>query len=143
MVDFNLINSLDQDVSFETELAEALGTESINDDTIASVMGEMVAGFQSGMLLKGRIVGTVGDDVVIDVGLKSEGLIPVSEWDDRSSIDVGDEVDVWLYAGQQLVTISKSPTARIALRTIEDNLHSLPKQLVVFEDCYTDIHCHL
>jgi len=45
-------------------------------------------------ILIGRVVGFAGDDVVIDVGLKSEGLIPKNEFDDASSIEMGMEVNV-------------------------------------------------
>ncbi len=52
--------------------------------------------FKTGSILKGRVVGRAGDDIVVDVGLKSEGLIPAGEWDDHSAVDVGDDVQVWL-----------------------------------------------
>jgi len=42
------------------------------------------------------VVGRAGDDIVVDVGLKSEGLIPAEEWDDSGSVEPGDEVQVWL-----------------------------------------------
>ena len=47
-------------------------------------------------LLKGRIVEVTKDFVVIDVGLKSEGLVPISEFSDTSEIYVGNEVEVFL-----------------------------------------------
>ena len=49
-----------------------------------------------GSILAGRVVGRAGDDIVVDVGLKSEGLVPQGEWDDHTEVDVGDEVQVWL-----------------------------------------------
>jgi len=117
MVDYNLINSLDQDDStIEKELADALGPEESSDDAIATAIDETIGHFQPGTILKGKIVGTVGDDVVIDVGLKSEGIIPKNEWDDKSSIDVGDEIDVWLDTVESdsgLVVISKRKADRL------------------------------
>src|SRR5690606_16974973 len=56
------------------------------------------------------------DDVIIDVGLKSEGVVPINEWDDRSAIDPGDMVDVWLETVESdtgLVQISKRKADRI------------------------------
>jgi small subunit ribosomal protein S1 len=114
MVDYNLINSLDLDN--ETELSEALGFSQTSDEALTTALDETVCQFQAGTLLKGRIVGIVGDDVVVDVGLKSEGVIPVNEWDDRSAIDPGDELDVWLESVESdsgLVVISKRKADRL------------------------------
>ena len=96
MVDYNLINSLDtRDDQFEKELAEAFGGE-FGEDAINATVEETLGNFQAGTILKGKVVGIVGDDVVIDVGLKSEGMVPLNEWEDKSEVDVGDEVAVWL-----------------------------------------------
>ena len=45
---------------------------------------------------KGRIVGKAGDDAVIDVGLKSEGLVNKNEFDNYDSLKMGDSVEVLL-----------------------------------------------
>ena len=49
-----------------------------------------------GHILKGRIVEITKDYVVVDVGLKSEGLIPIEEFSDPSIVNLGDEVEVLL-----------------------------------------------
>jgi small subunit ribosomal protein S1 len=49
-----------------------------------------------GTVLKGRIVETTKDHVVIDVGLKSEGLVPIQEFSDPSTIILGAEIEVLL-----------------------------------------------
>lgn len=49
-----------------------------------------------GTILKGRIVEITKDHVVIDVGLKSEGLVPIQEFSDTSVIALGNEVEVLL-----------------------------------------------
>ena len=116
MVDQILINSLEAgDLELEQQLRDMLGAEP-SDTNIATAIDETVGNFQAGTILKGRIVGIVGDDVVVDVGLKSEGVVPVEEWDDRSAIDVGDKVDVWLETVESdsgLVVISKRKADRI------------------------------
>jgi small subunit ribosomal protein S1 len=50
----------------------------------------------SGTILKGRIVEITKDHVVIDVGLKSEGLVPMQEFSDPSVIVLDGEVEVLL-----------------------------------------------
>lgn len=49
-----------------------------------------------GALLKGRIVELTRDYVVVDVGLKSEGLVPVSEFRDSSELVLDREIEVLL-----------------------------------------------
>jgi small subunit ribosomal protein S1 len=51
-----------------------------------------------GGVVKGRVVGITSTHVLIDVGYKSEGQIPVQEFSDRQGglqVKVGDEVDVF------------------------------------------------
>lgn len=52
--------------------------------------------FTPGTILKGRIVEFTKDHVVIDVGLKSEGLVPIQEFSDPSSLVLDGEVEVLL-----------------------------------------------
>ncbi|UCD29226.1 MAG: 30S ribosomal protein S1 [Planctomycetota bacterium] len=116
MVDYNLINDLGiDDNQIEKELAEALGAGAL-EEAIAAKVDETIGNFKSGSILKGRVIGTAGDQVVIDVGLKSEGLVSMNEWDDKSAIDMGDEVDVWLEnveSDSGLVLLSKRKADRI------------------------------
>lgn len=49
-----------------------------------------------GSMLKGHIVEVNKDFVVVDVGLKSEGLVPVDEFSDHSQLALGSEVEVLL-----------------------------------------------
>jgi small subunit ribosomal protein S1 len=49
-----------------------------------------------GEILKGTIVEVTKDFVVVDVGLKSEGLIPMGEFPDPNEISLGREIEVYL-----------------------------------------------
>src|SRR6202023_2776030 len=54
---------------------------------------------QEGNVIKGTIVGIEKDVAVIDVGLKTEGRIPLKEFGisgRAANLSVGDEVDVYL-----------------------------------------------
>jgi small subunit ribosomal protein S1 len=54
-------------------------------------------GVIAGGIVPGRVVEVVGDQVVVDVGYKSEGLVPLSEWDEgEAPPNPGDEVEVLL-----------------------------------------------
>ncbi len=98
MVNHNLIDELDkQGLEIETELAALLS--GVDDaEVVSGLLEQHDQDFRPGTILTGRVVGRAGDDMVVDVGLKSEGLIPLDEWEDGSSVDTGDEVQVWLEA---------------------------------------------
>src|SRR4029078_12950460 len=70
-------------------------------DEFAALLEESLTGtaLQEGSVVKGTIVGIEKDVAVIDVGLKTEGRIPLKEFgmSGRSpDLHVGDEVDVYL-----------------------------------------------
>ena len=96
MVDQNLINELDRDgTELDSELA-VLFPEADSELAVGNLIEQHNDEFKPGTILTGRIVARAGDDVVVDVGLKSEGLIAATEWEEASAIDIGDEVQVWL-----------------------------------------------
>ncbi len=49
-----------------------------------------------GQILNGRIVEITKDFVIVDVGLKSEGLVPMSEFTEPEEIVLGNNVEVYL-----------------------------------------------
>ena len=96
MVDYNLITELDSsDPGLDAELS-AMFTGGHADLDVDALIERQDEVFQPGSILSGRIVARAGDHFVVDVGLKSEGLIGVGEWEDPDSVDVGDDVQVWL-----------------------------------------------
>ncbi|MEZ6194895.1 MAG: 30S ribosomal protein S1 [Planctomycetota bacterium] len=68
---------------------------------VAACVGERVeyestvAEFKPETILNGKIVGRHGDDVIIDIGYKCEGVIDVAEFGDVAP-KIGDEVEVFL-----------------------------------------------
>ncbi len=96
MVNYNLISDLDTEGSdIEAELASVFA-EGTGEEHVRTLIEQEQDEFRAGSILRGRVVGHAGNDVVVDVGLKSEGLVPASEWENIDSVDVGDEVQVWL-----------------------------------------------
>jgi small subunit ribosomal protein S1 len=55
-----------------------------------------VALMSSGQILSGIVVEITKDFVVVDVGLKSEGLVPINEFSEPSEIILGNAVEVYL-----------------------------------------------
>ena len=65
-------------------------------DKLEKALGTAVADFKPDSLLKGRVIGVSGPEVVVDVGLKSEGYVPLSEWENPDAIRPGDEIEILL-----------------------------------------------
>ena len=63
-------------------------------------MWEMYAGtmkaFEEGQIVSGKIVAKQEKEVLVDIGYKSEGLLPSEEFEDFDAVNVGDDVDVLL-----------------------------------------------
>lgn len=49
-----------------------------------------------GEVVKGRILAINDREVAVDIGFKSEGVIPIEEFSDVSNLKVGDEIEVFL-----------------------------------------------
>jgi small subunit ribosomal protein S1 len=115
MVDYNLINSLGNiDADVNAAVATALGDAA--DDLTKLVAGDEVQDFTPGAILKGKISSTAGDDFVVELGLKSEGVLERAEFDEPDNVKVGDEVKVLLEdveGDTGLVRISKRKADRI------------------------------
>jgi small subunit ribosomal protein S1 len=123
MIDETLIASLGiGDDEAEALLAEAFGTRGTS--TMDSLLDQRVEELSPGKLIKGKIIGFSGDDVVVEVGLKSEGLIPKEEFPNLAELRVGDSVDVLLESMEGeggLIQLSKRKADRqIAWQRIVD-----------------------
>src|SRR5688500_1853031 len=115
MVDFNLINSLG---AFEDEVNSAVAT-ALGDaaDDLGKLVGtDEAQDFTPGAIIKGKVSGKAGDDFIVELGLKSEGILERSEFDEPENVKVGDEVKVLLEdveGDTGLVKISKRKADRI------------------------------
>ena len=63
---------------------------------LANLYTESFRDVKQGELVKGKIVRIQDDNVIIDVGFKSEGTISKTEFSDQESLEVGKEVEVVL-----------------------------------------------
>jgi small subunit ribosomal protein S1 len=81
-----------------------------------------------GEIVKGTIVGISEKDVTIDVGFKSEGIVPLMEFQNSAQLKVGDEVEVFLEsiedkAGQLVLSRKKADIMRV-WEKINDSLNN-------------------
>ncbi len=92
MVDRNLLREFD--VSDDDMGAVMIGA----DGTVSDLEHLFAEGqsFEIGGIVSGKVIEVVGDQVVVDVGYKSEGLVPLNEWEDEPPPQPGDSVEVLL-----------------------------------------------
>lgn len=96
MVDKGIFHSFDIDeAAIEQQIADALNL-SVGSDNMMDLIEKTVTNFEPGSILTGTIVNHIGGDVIVEVGLKSEGTISDSEFNDPSEIKIGDTVEVFL-----------------------------------------------
>jgi small subunit ribosomal protein S1 len=117
MVDFNLIKELEL---LEPEAGSdhnALLTEADDaHDTMEKADTGEIGDFKPGTILNGRVVGFAGDDVVVDVGFKSEGLINKNEFPNFDQVKPGDKLEVLLenlVSDDGVIQLSKRKADRI------------------------------
>ncbi|HEX9734419.1 MAG TPA: 30S ribosomal protein S1 [Thermoanaerobaculia bacterium] len=106
-----------------TEAGEApfeMGEEGELDyDQLASLYDESMRHLEEGEIVRGRVVEITASEVVVDVGYKSEGLIPIEEFVDSSGevhVAIGDDVEVLLEKTEDVeghVLLSKGKAERM------------------------------
>ena len=78
------------------------------------VMSKPMPDFREGSIVKGRVLEIRPREVLVDIGYKSEGIIPSAEFDNIDTLEVGDEVDVLLERlenDEGMVVLSKEKAA--------------------------------
>jgi small subunit ribosomal protein S1 len=65
-------------------------------EELVAMYNESMKNLEEGEILKGRIIRVDEKEVLVDIGFKSEGVIPIEEFSDLDSIKVGDDIDVFL-----------------------------------------------
>ena len=110
----------------ETPLEDALSSislETITEESDAQQMSEIyeesLRRVQEGEVVKGRIVSITKDFVMVDIGYKSEGQIPISEFttpEGEVAAEVGDQVEALLESREDEegpLMLSKTKASRI------------------------------
>ena len=63
---------------------------------MARMYDETLKDFVEGSIVSGKVLEVRGNEVLIDIGYKSEGVVPSSEFEDLSTVSPGDELNVLL-----------------------------------------------
>ena len=115
MVDRNIISKLGlSKEELERQVGEIFSEK--DNEYLEQVLQTKVDLRQPGIILKGIIVAQIGSDVVVEIGLKSEGVVEASEFDNPDEIVPGEEIEVVLEdedSGEGLILLSKRKADRI------------------------------
>ncbi|MCE9592142.1 MAG: 30S ribosomal protein S1 [Planctomycetes bacterium] len=116
MVDKNLIAQLGvDDLEAQQMVAEAYGQQ-VADGDMVSLLSDQLKEFKTGSILSGKIIGHAGDAFLVEIGLKSEGVLERGEFDSPDDVEIGDTVEVLLeeLEGETgVIAISKRKADRI------------------------------
>ena len=95
MVDRNIISKLGLSPEQLDEQVNMMFTSEDNS-YLEEVLKKKVDARTPGSILKGKIVSQIGNDVIVEIGLKSEGVVDASEFDSADEIEPGREIEVVL-----------------------------------------------
>jgi small subunit ribosomal protein S1 len=79
--------------------ADANNLEGLGMDELLNLYDQKMATFAEGEIVRGRVVKVTPSEVVVDIGYKSEGLLPVGQvtsYDGEVKVKRGDEIDVFV-----------------------------------------------
>ncbi|HET9951985.1 MAG TPA: 30S ribosomal protein S1 [Candidatus Eisenbacteria bacterium] len=101
----------------EEDVESGMAVATLDPDEEPSAMGQWLALYEEslqdleeGEIVRGRVLKIDDKEVTVDVGFKSEGVIPVEEFPDLEGVKVGDEIEVFLEKTENqdgLVVLSK------------------------------------
>ncbi len=95
MVEKNIINKLGlSEDKLNQQVSEIFGEQETR--FLEEVLQTKVDLRLPGTILKGTIVSQIGNDVIVEVGLKSEGMVDAGEFDSPDEIQPGKEIEVLL-----------------------------------------------
>jgi small subunit ribosomal protein S1 len=115
MVDRNIVNKLGLSQEAIDQQVSKMFSDKENE-FLEEVLQTKVDSRLPGAILKGTIVSQIGNDVIVEVGLKSEGVVDVSEFESPDEISPGKEIEVLLEDTDSeggLILLSKRKADRI------------------------------
>ncbi len=90
----------DETISEEAAAVPEEPPEPMSPESLEEAYDNSIKAFTDGEIVKGVVVDVNRDEVMIDIGFKSEGYIPASEFDvgqdDLPAVQAGDEIDVYI-----------------------------------------------
>jgi small subunit ribosomal protein S1 len=86
------------------------------DNELAKLYEASIKEFKPGQIVKGKIIDKQRGAVLIDIGYKSEGLLPLNEFRNPEKVNVGDDIEVLIESLEDedgMVQLSKSKAEKV------------------------------
>ncbi|MEW6162963.1 MAG: 30S ribosomal protein S1 [Nitrospirota bacterium] len=90
----------------------------IKNEEIERLYAETVHSIVEGTILKGRVLALKQDGIIVDIGYKSEGFVPIGEFSEEelTSLKVGSDVEVYVEEiedSEGIIKLSKEKATKI------------------------------
>ena len=82
---------------------------------LQELIASSIKNYREGSIVKGHILEIRPREFLVDIGYKSEGVIPASEFEDADEVEIGDEIEVLLERlenDEGMVVLSKEKAAQ-------------------------------
>jgi small subunit ribosomal protein S1 len=82
---------------------------------LQELIASSIKNYREGSIVKGHILEIRSREFLVDIGYKSEGVIPASEFEDPDDVEIGDEIEVLLERlenDEGMVVLSKEKAAQ-------------------------------
>ena len=100
----------------------------LKNDEMERIYAETFHNIKEGKILKGKVLALKQDGVIVDIGYKSEGIIPIGEFSEEeiTSLQLGNNIEVYIERMKDsdgMVTLSKERATKIMIwETLENAL---------------------
>jgi small subunit ribosomal protein S1 len=100
----------------------------IKNNEMEKLYAETFHSIQEGTILKGKVLALKQDGVIVDIGYKSEGFIPIGEFNDEelTTLTLGSNINVYvedIRDSEGIITLSKERATKIKVwETLENAL---------------------
>jgi small subunit ribosomal protein S1 len=87
-----------------------------NEMEISDLYLQSIKEIEDGQIIKGKIVNIGKKEVLVDVGYKSEGIIPLSEFSQPENLKIGQEIEVYIESkedDQGMIVLSYEKAERL------------------------------
>ena len=115
-VEPNFEQKRNEDVEKKSDKDKTGDVDILKPDELARLYDSTIKNIKEGQIVKSKIIEIRPEEVVVDIGYKSEGVIPIEEFPEPGKLKIGDEVEVLLESREDengRVVISKQKADKL------------------------------
>ncbi len=106
------------------EIGKELGYSAEELSMLTQMYNRTLHTITQGDIVKGRVLGITDNEVIVDIGFKSEGVLPIAEFDNVKDLKVGDQIEVFLENledpnGQLILSRKRADFIRVWEKVVE------------------------